>query len=234
MTNQMIGTPGYEYFANGNTYQANGSGLITGGTNSQGSFSGIMPGDVVPLMNGGAHVATLRARWINFGIVKAASAAAVVASAALSNGSLGAITQPDIPRQLQGVVIPGAAAITAGALTLVYNNTQGVASTDTISLVTGSGVNLTFTTSQGCARLTSAIVAGLVGGSTPTVELGTNTVLALPADVGQSGLAVYKAVVDDADDTLPTQSASDGHLVTPNTAPNGTHTFSFGINFFAI
>lgn len=230
---QMLGSPGASYFVNGNTYTANSSGVITGGSNSSGSFTGIQLGDITALLSEGCTYAVQRGRFIYLGTVKAALATALVASVALSNGSLTVAGQPDVPRQAAFVVNPGAAAITAGSLLVNYNSTDGVNVTDTLSLVTGANTAATLVTSRGLSRLLSASVGGLVGGSSPNIQGGTNTVLALPADVGAASITVTSAVVDGASDSLPTQSATDGHLITPNTAPNGTHVFGFDYNFLS-
>lgn len=241
----MIGSPGQEYYANGNTYTAASSGLITGGTNASGSFTGIMQNDVVALINAGALPATLRTRMINLGVVKAASATVLVASAALSNGALTVAANPDIPRQAQFVINPGASAITAGLLGLTYTTGDGVTFTDSLSLVVALSTALTLVSTHGCAVLSSAGVSGLVGGTSPNIQGGTNNVLSVPADIGQAGLAFYYAAtlttstgtnvasVGWVEDTLPTQSAVDGKLITPHATPNGTLAYSFGYNFYS-
>ena len=231
----MLGAAGQGYAArSGNIYRADGSGLITGYTTPQGVVvTGISTADITDLLNDGATYATLRTRVHTPGIVAVASATVIVASGALSNGSMTIAAQPDCPRQL-AVVMNSGATITAGTLTLVYNNTEGQPSTDAFSLAVTGSVASTFVTSQGCSHLTSGTVAGLAGGTSPNIKVGTNNVLALPADLGQSSLTVFYASVDGAaDSALPTQSAANGHLITPATAPNGTHTYSFGYNFFS-
>lgn len=230
---QLLGTAGNSYVVNGNTYIANSAGVISGGSNSQGSFLGIQAGDLGSLLSEGCTYAVQGGRYTYFGIVKAALATANVASVALSNGSLTIAAQPDVPRQLQFVVNPGASAITAGFLNLAYLSTDGVASTDALPLATGANTAATLVTSRGVSRLTTASVAGLTGGTSPNIQGGSNGVLALPCAVGAANIVVTMANVDGAPDSLPTQSANDGRLITPNTAPNGTHTFAFGYNFLA-
>ena len=231
---QLLGAAGAEYFINGNTYSAASNGLITGGSNSAGSFVGIKANDLVGLLNAGCTYAVQRGSYTNFGIVKAASAAVLVASTSLVVGGLTIASQPDVPRQAAFVINPGASAITAGSLAVAYDSTDGVSVSDNLSLATGANTAATLVTTRGVSRLLSATVAGLTGGTTPNIQGGTNNVLALPADVGQAGLTVTMATVDSAPDTsLPTQSATDGHLITPYTAPNNTHVYGFGYNFIS-
>lgn len=229
---QAIGSPGQGYYSNNNTYQADGAGLIIGGSNAQGSFVGIQGGDVVNLINNGALPAQRRNDVFNLGIVAAALATYVVASVAMSNGALTIVKSPDVPRQLAFVVNTGAT-ITAGALTLVYTTNTGVPQTDTLSLIAAGSVAVTLTSSKGCARLTSATVSGLVGGTSPNIQGGINAVLALPVDGNVAGLTVTAATVDAVSDVLPAQSGTDKSLITPNTAPNGTHTYTFGATYFS-
>lgn len=230
--NQMIGNPGAFYSVNGNTYQADGTGLISRYTNTNGTFQGIATGDIVGLINEGALPANLRSQIVNLGAIKAASATVLVASVALTNAALTVAASPDVPRQAQAVVNPGTLAITAGALTLVYASSGGVAVTEALSLVTPLSTAKTLVTSRGVSTLTSATVSGLVGGAAPNIQIGTNGVIALPTDANQANITVYAASVDGVSDVLPAQSATDLHLITPNTAPNGTKSFSFGYNYY--
>lgn len=230
---QMLGLPGQTYFVNGNTYVANSFGLIIGGSNSLGAFTGIQQSDINGLQAAGATYTSLRTRFTALGPVKAAAVANVVASVAFAASTLSIAAQPDVPRPLQVVVTPGAAAITAGPLTLTYTDEHGVVTVDALSGVTGSGTALTLTTSKGCSRLTSAVVGAVVGGVSPTITIGMNANVSLPAEAGFVGLVVYKANTDGADDTLPAAVAGKpANMVTPATAPNATHTLTFGYQFY--
>lgn len=230
---QMIGDPGASYFVNGNSYQADGSGLINKFTNGSGSFTGIAQGDSVSLINSGCKIAVLKTRNQDFDIVAAASANATVTSVAAANSVLTIAAQPDVPRQLAAVLTPGAAAVTAGVLTVVYTDNDGVVTTDALSLITALSVSKTMTTTRGVTHVTSATITGFAGGSSPTIVIGTTAVLALPAEQGKAGLVVYKADMDSVDVALPTQSGPQNDFVTPATAPNGTHVYTMGYSFFS-
>lgn len=174
-----------------------------------------------------------------------ASAVVTVSSVALGNGTLTIAAQPDVARQLQAVVFPGTPGITAGTLTYLYTANDGTTQSDVLSLVTGpqaAGVaGNTLATSKGVERLTSATVAGLVGGNSPTIEVGTNTYIAVPVPPRFVDWAVTKetkitptngtlGLTVPADDTLPTTVLAAGALVSPTTAPDGTRQLSFGYN----
>lgn len=224
---QMLGTPGQGYVgqSSGTVYQADPT---------TGVISAPAAADIPGLLAAGATFGSKRNVWYNPAVIKAASIQNVVTSVALSNGALTIAAQADVPRPLQGVLFPGAAAMTAGTLTMVYKDSDGGTTTDVQSLITGSGVNLTFTTSKGVATLTSATVAAIAGGSSPGIQLGMNANISVPADVGATGITFYKATMDDTNDVLPAQPiAANPRIITPNTAPNATHTYGFGYSYWS-
>lgn len=168
-----------------------------------------------------------------------------VSSTSLTVGSLTIAAQPDVPRQLAAIVYPGTTSITAGTLTMVYSANDGTTQTDSLSLVMASQAagtaGGTLSTTKGVERLTSAVVSGLTGGTSPGIQIGTNGYLAVPVPprfvdfsptfekkvtptAGTLGLTVP------SDDTVPTLYTSGG-LISPTTAPDGTHQLSFGYNF---
>lgn len=183
-------------------------------------------GDIESLLNGGCTYAPNDTRSYYVGAAAAASAALIVASGAMSNGALTIAAQPDVGRQLQAVVNPGTTAISAGVLTLTYTATDGTTQVDSLSLATALSTLLTLTSSKGALHVTSGAVSGLVGGTSPTLEVGTNTVLGLPVAAGFQGVSVLKENVDGADEAVGTVTAGVG-LIKPTTAPNGTHTYVF-------
>lgn len=189
----------------------------------------VQPGDISSIINSGeAFPAVARNHLHNITTAPAAaSAALVLASGALSNGTKAVAAQPDTPRQLQYVVAPGSAAITGGTLTVAYWGNDGIEHTEVFSLQTAASTNLTIKSTFGCSLLVSQVVAGLAGGSSPGLEGGTNATLALPIDAGESAVSVYRENVDGTSETVGTVGALTG-LITTTTAPNGTHTFSFG------
>jgi len=184
--------------------------------------------------------------WSTPGAPVAASATVTVSSAALSNGTLTIAAQPDVPRQLAAVVFPGTLNITAGTLTYTYQANDGTVQVDVLSLVMGSQAagtaGGTLNTTKGVERLISAVVAGLSGGASPGIQVGTNNYLGVPVPprfvdfalvsekkttptTGSLGLTVG------SDDTVSTNLISTGALVSPTTAPDGTHWISFGYTF---
>ena len=220
----MLGTPGQGYFVNGNVYQADPK---------NGSITNILPNDVVGLLAAGCTFGSKRVETYSPGAVKAASAAGIVSSVALSSGSLTIAAQPDVPRPLNVVVFPGTTAITAGQVLLTYADDQGGTTLDTLSVTTGASTNLTVSTSKGVASLTSAVVSGVTGGVSPGIEIGTTATFSLLADVGASGITVFKSTIDNAHDSTGTQSTTYPRFFTPGTAPNGTHTYTVGYSFFS-
>lgn len=223
MTVQMKCAPGVNiiYGLSGTQYSADANGIIA-----------VQPNDITDIINSG-NAFPAQARNHSFSLTTApaaASAALVLASGALSNGVKAIAAQPDCARQLQYVVAPGSAAITAGTLTVVYWGNDGVEHTDVFSLATAASTNKTLTSTFGCSLVVSQTVAGLTGGSSPGLEGGTNAVLALPIDPGESGISVYRENVDGSSETVGTVGANG--LITTTTAPNGSHTFSFGFTGF--
>jgi hypothetical protein len=160
----------------------------------------------------------------------AANATIIAGSAALSNGSVTISAQPDVPRQLQFVVIPGTSAITAGSLTVTYVGNDGQTHADALSLVTAASTNSTITTTWGVETLTSAVVAGLTGGASPTLMGGTNNAIAVPLPPRAVDFALTKVLVDGVNSTTTTVTTSTG-LVTLATAPNGLHQYGLGYSF---
>lgn len=170
----------------------------------------------------------------------AAAAAVTVASATISNGTLSIAAQPDVPRQLQTIINPGTTAITAGNLALTYTANDGTTQVDNSSLIMAAGaaagtITATFTTSKGVEHLTSAIVTGLVGGTTPGIQVGVNAVIALPLDPRFVDLVVTKetkmaitatsGVSTGTDEAVGSVIASGG-LITTTSAPNAALYFA--------
>ena len=217
----------------GNTYHSDANGIISQGYTPQGgSISGVAQGDIADLVNMGCTFSSVKSRSLYLGVVLAASLTVTVANVAVANGALTIAAQPDVARQLVATLAPGAADVTAGTLTMVYIAADGSQVTDVLSLVTASGVTKTVTTSKAVARLTSATVAGFVGGSSPTIEVGTNTKVGLPAEQGAVGFSVYKETSDhvDAGGTFVVDAVNG--LYTLQTTPNGTHVLNLWYNYY--
>lgn len=194
----------------GSTYTADSKGIIANVTN----------GDVLDLMNMGCVPGSLKSDFLNLGAVVTASLTQLIANVAATNISLTIAAQPDVPRQGVFTFAPGAANVTAGNLAVVYKDQNGQTQTDNFSLITSSGVSLSPKTTKAIASLVSATITGLVGGSSPTVQAGTNTTVGLPSDVGSFGFSVYKETQNGADvATIGAVDAANG-LYTLTTAPN--------------
>jgi hypothetical protein len=219
----------------GNTYQSNQYGII----------SNVASGDVVSLLNMGCTPSTLKTRLLAAGAVLTASLTGIISNVALTNLTLTIAAQPDVPRQLVLTMAPGAAAVTAGQALITYVAADGSVQVETASLITGSGVTVTYKTVKAVAELTSVVTSGVVGGSSPTIEMGTNGVIGLPAEQGAIGFSVFKEtyttvsanittgvitpVITDQG-TLGAVDAING-LYTPTTAPNTAKQINVWFNY---
>jgi len=206
----------------GTSYTADANGIFAIAAND---IESAVQSGMVPVYNSGLRVA-------NYGIVAAATVGKFVASAALSNGALTIANQPDCPRQAKLRVDPGPSAITAGTATAIYTANDGSTQTDVLSLVTGASTVATLFFSKGVAAITSITVAGLTGGTSPKVQVDSTAVLALPVIPNFVALTGVYENVDAAPETVGSVTTSNG-AITPTTAPNGTHTYSFGYTFKA-
>lgn len=164
----------------------------------------------------------------------AGSATLFLASTALTNTTFAIAAQVDVPRQGAIAVVPGAAAITAGTLTLTYTAHDGTTQVDTFSLVTPASTTLNLVTTKGIEVMTSMVTAGVVGGSSPTITIGTNNTLGLPVEAPSSVVVVTKEVHTGVNATIGTVVSNGGiaqGLFTPSAAPNGTITYGFWYNY---
>jgi hypothetical protein len=196
--------------------------------------------DVQYLVSLGFEFAVIDHRFFVFpGAPAIKNATVTVSSVALTSGTLTIAAQPDVPRQL-AVVLDPSGTISAGTLTMVYTANDGTSQTDVLSLV-ATGLT-TLTTTKGVERLTSATVAGVSGGSTPGIQVGTNNFLAVPVPprfvdwaltsekkitptAGTLGLSVP------ADEAIATLVVSSGALFSPTQVPDGTHGMSVGYTY---
>lgn len=182
------------------------------------------------LAAGGSYV-NLVSRWQTISPApRSGTVGRIVSSTSLANGTLTIANQPDVGRQLAVKVAPGATAITAGNAAILYTANDGSAQTDNFSLVMTSTTVSTFTTSKGALRLSSAIVTGLVGGTTPGVQIDDTNSLSLMVDAGFVDFSVLKETATNVDETIGTV-ASTAASVIPSTAPDGTHTFGFAYSY---
>ena len=162
----------------------------------------------------------------------AATAARIVASTALANGTLSIANQPDVPRQLAVRVDTGTSAITAGNIALTYVANDGATQVDNISPVAPASTLLTTATSKGAISVTSVIVTALAGGASPKVQVNDTNSLSVLVDPNFSSVMFNATYADGAAD-LRTAVASSAASWTPSTTPNGTHTYSAVYSFSA-
>lgn len=161
----------------------------------------------------------------------AAAAAAIIASAAISNGAVAIAASPDVMRPVEVIWHAGAAAITAGTLTVNYTGNDGVATSDVISLVSALNTTNTAFLSKGAIAVASASVAGLVGGGTTFLYASTDANLSLPVAGGAIDISVSREY--DAGATVAVGALLTNVLasITPTNAPNATRTYSFFYSF---
>lgn len=209
--------------ANSGTVYPNSQGLIT-----------VSSADVPDLVRAGCVNINFNHGFYTPGFAPAAASAGLFfASAALSNGTLAIAAQADCPRPATAVINPGTLAITAGSLTLTYSANDGTpAQVDTFALNTALSTNLTLQTSKGVEIMSSMVVAGVSGGVTPGIQIGTTLALALPVAPQPFALALTKETHTGANATLGTLVGTNG-IVNPSTAPNATITYGFGYTYGA-
>lgn len=161
----------------------------------------------------------------------AATAGAIVASGALSDGAVAITAQPDVMRQVEVVVGAGTLAISAGTIAVTYVGNDGIVGTDTLPLATAAAGTTTLSLSRGVNTISVIEVAGLVGGAAPFVELSTTSAISLPVGPESTDLAIIREY--DAGATVAIGAVVPAALatVTPTTAPNGTVTYGFLYSF---
>lgn len=155
----------------------------------------------------------------------------IVASAALSNGALTIANQVDVPRPAVVVIGTGAAAITAGVASLTYIANDGTTQIDVVPLNLLASTGATVVTSKGVQKMVTGVVSGLVGGSSPFIHIDTTATISVPVDPGAVDFGVYAEYVDGVAETNGAVVAGSLGGITPTTAPNGTHLYSFGYTF---
>ena len=119
----------------------------------------------------------------------AAGVGAIVASGALSNGTVAVTAQPEVPRQVSVEVGTGTTAITAGSVAVTYLGNDGLSGTDTFSLVCTASASVTQFLSRGCVSISSVAVSGVVGGLSPWFRMSRTSMLAVPVPPGAIDIA---------------------------------------------
>ena len=157
----------------------------------------------------------------------AAAAGGVVASGALSNGTVAVTTQPTAMRPVNVIVGTGTTAITAGTVAVTYIGNDGKSGTDTLPLAVAASASSTQALSRGVDTHTTIAVSGLVGGTSPFIRLDTTVALSLPVTPGAVDFSVTREYDAGATVAVGALVASVLGSITPTTAPNGTVTYSF-------
>jgi len=193
-----------------------------------------VPAQDAPLyIAAGAQYQSMNSRSQNLAAAPvAATAARIVASTALANGTLAIANQPDVPRQVAVRVSTGTVAITAGNIALNYLANDGTTQVDNISPVAPASTLLTTSSSKGVVTMNSVIVTALAGGASPLVQVNDTNSLSVLVDPNFSSLMFNQTK---ADGTTEGQVAvaSTAASWTPSTTPNGTHTYSAVYSFNA-
>lgn len=165
----------------------------------------------------------------------AASVGGLLASGALSNGSVSLTTQPDTMRPVNFEWGTGTTAITAGTAVITYTGNDGVVGSDTISLVTALSTANTVALSRGVQSIAASgiVISGLVGGTSPWRRVSTTAGLAVPVDPNAVDFVVNREY--DAGATIAVGALISTVLggITPTTAPNATVTYSFNYSYLS-
>lgn len=155
-----------------------------------------------------------------------ATVGAIVASTALSNGTLALTANPDVPRPVNVEVGTGTLAITAGNVLVNYIGNDGVAGVDTLSAVCALSTAVTQALSRGVVTITGISIAGVVGGVSPWIRLSTTAAISVPVGKGAIDTAFLREYDSGATAALGTVATALASIA-PTNAPNGTRTYTF-------
>ena len=156
-----------------------------------------------------------------------------IASAALSVGTLSIANQPDVMRPAQVVMGAGTTAITAGTVSVTYTANDGLARTDVLSAVMAASATVTSYLTAGVCHVSSAVVSTITGGASPYIIVSTTATLSMPVDPNAKDFSVTKETIDSGDETVGALLTAVLGSITPTTAPNNTHTYSFAYAYLA-
>lgn len=153
----------------------------------------------------------------------AAELISVVNDVQMATGALVVASQPNVPCKLQVRITDAADAVT-GTCVLVGVGADGSAITQTIPLTGGTR---TVVTADAYATLTSATLAVAGGaGVGKNIGIGVGAALGLPIPAGATGVSVFKATCDYANEAVGTVDAT-ARTVIPTTGANGAHDYEF-------
>lgn len=224
------GTTGIVQGRSGSNYTIGADGTITG----------VAGADVLPLLQAGWRTFLNSVANVSINSPLPADLVSISAAAVATNRALTIAAQPPHARKLQirQVIVT---AITAGVLTIVGTNQDGVATTEVVSLITNA--TQTLKSANAYASITSATVSGLVGGGDGTLGLGLSNDFGLPTAPGVVDLALIKATKITkvlgtsnvaADDVTATATVDTvARTVAPTTVPaaNGLVDYEFTYSF---
>lgn len=187
--------------------------------------------DAPSLLAQGFNYVKITSRSVTLALAPAAAAiGAVVASGALSNGSVSVTAQPDTARPVNFEVGTGTTAITAGNAAITYVGNDGQTTTDNVSLVCALSSAVTHGLSKGVLSVSSVVISGLVGGTSPWRRMSTTAGVSVPVDPGAVDFSVIREYDAGATIAVGTLASALGSI-NPTTAPNGTVTYSFNYNY---
>lgn len=152
----------------------------------------------------------------------------VVADVLAADGAQIIAGQPDYPRCLALNITIATNPITGGTATATGIGASGEAVVEAVDIT--SAVSQVLYTDAAFAQVTDITIAGLTGGAGAgdNIGVGVASRLGLPGSLNptSSNFAVYKTVVDDADEAVAGVQAAFG-TVDPTTAPDGAHDYQF-------
>ena len=157
----------------------------------------------------------------------AATVGRVVASTALSNGTIAISNQTDMVRPVTVEVGAGTLAITAGTLSITYLGNDGLSTAETYSLVCPASTIVTQYLSRGVSIISSLVTSGVVGGASPFFRMSTTTAISVPVAQKAIDFGVTREYDAGATIAVGTLFSSTLASITPTTTPNGTVTYSF-------
>lgn len=197
---------------------------------SDGSYSVDSRDAIVLLSTGYSYVKQLSNAYTLPLAPLAAGVGHVVASGALSNGTVAVSNQPDVMRPVNVEVGTGTLAITAGNVAVTYTGNDGTVGTDNFSTVCALSTAVTQGLSRGVDAISSIVVSGLVGGVSPWIRLSTTAGVSVPVGAGAIDVTFTREYDAGATIAIGTPVAALGSI-NPTTAPNGTVTYSFAYTF---
>jgi hypothetical protein len=225
MTTVRLALTGGVVQGNHGTYQAGSDGTAAVDTR-----------DAIGLIAGGSasYLDTSSGFYTSPIAPAAATVGRIIASGALSNGTITISNQPDVMRQVNMVWGTGTVAISAGSIAISYVANDGQTYTESVALALAASATGTHPLSRGVVHISAPIVTGLTGGVTPFRRFDTTAFLAVPVDPAAQDYATAAESVDGAFETGGwSDSVTSIGCVSPNTAPNATHLFSLFYNFVA-